>query len=34
VTETESMPLGCEGILVQDHGTWTPRAVGETVSEQ
>jgi ATP phosphoribosyltransferase regulatory subunit len=34
VTETESMPLGCEGILVQDHGNWTPQAAGETVPEQ
>ena len=34
VAETESMPVGCEGILVQDQGNWTPQSVSETVPEQ
>lgn len=34
VTESESMPLGCEGLLVQDQGDWTLQPVSETVAEQ
>ncbi len=34
VTESESMPLGCEGILVQDQGNWIPQSVSEIAPEQ
>ena len=34
VTESESMPIGCEGLLLQDQGDWTLQPVSETVAEQ